>query len=80
VVAALEQLGWVRSEDIVCSVTHVIRCAYVHHTPEREQLVDRIRSRLNECGIYPIGRYGLWDYTGMEDSIDSALSTVRSLL
>jgi protoporphyrinogen oxidase len=80
VVAALEQLGWVRSEDIVCAVTHVIRCAYVHHTPEREQLVDRIRSRLNECGIYPIGRYGLWDYTGMEDSIDSALSTVRSLL
>jgi len=80
VIAALEQLGWVSSEDIVCSVTHVIRCAYVHHTPERELRIDRIRSRLGECGIYPIGRYGLWDYTGMEDSIESGLATVRGLL
>lgn len=80
VILALEQLGWVRRVDIVCSVTHVIRCAYVHHTPEREQLVDHIRFRLNECGIYPIGRYGLWDYMGMEDSIESALSTARGLL
>lgn len=80
VIAALVQLGWVRSEDIVCSVTHVIRCAYVHHTPERERLIGRIRSRLEECGIHPIGRYGLWDYTGMEDSIESALVTVRGLL
>ena len=80
VIAALEQLGWVRSQDIVCSVAHVIRCAYVHHTPEREELVRRIRGRLGEHGIHPIGRYGLWDYTGMEDSMESALSTVRGLL
>ncbi len=66
VIAALEKLGWVKSEDIVCTVAHVIRCAYVHHTPERDQLVRDILSRLNAAGIHPIGRYGLWDYVGME--------------
>jgi protoporphyrinogen oxidase len=80
VVAALEKLGWVRSEDIVCAVTHVIRCAYVHHTPERDQLAEEILSRLNASGIHPIGRYGLWDYVGMEDSIHSALTTVEAQL
>jgi protoporphyrinogen oxidase len=80
VVAALEKLGWVRSEDIVCAVTHVIRCAYVHHTPERDQLVQEILERLETSGIHPMGRYGLWDYVGMEDSISSALTTVESRL
>ena len=79
VIAALESLGWVKSEDIVCTVAHIIRCAYVHHTPERDQIVEDILSRLNAAGIHPIGRYGLWDYVGMEDSISSALTTVETL-
>jgi protoporphyrinogen oxidase len=78
VISALEALGWVKSEDIICAVTHVIRCAYVHHAPERDQLVQDILARLNAFGIHPIGRYGLWDYVGMEDSISSALTTVES--
>ncbi len=80
VITALEALGWVKSEDIICAVTHVIRCAYVHHTPERDQLVADILSRLKTFGIHPIGRYGLWDYVGMEDSINSALTTVEAQL
>ncbi|MFT3731557.1 MAG: NAD(P)-binding protein [Hyphomicrobium sp.] len=80
VIAALETLGWVKSEDIICAVTHVIRCAYVHHTPERDRLVGEILARLKEFGVHPIGRYGLWDYVGMEDSISSALTTVEGEL
>jgi protoporphyrinogen oxidase len=76
VLKALEDLGWLRSQDIVCTAIHVMGCAYVHHTPERERIMDGILSRLNSCGIFPIGRYGLWDYTSMEDSIESALSAV----
>ena len=79
VIAALEKLGWVKSTDIVCTVAHIIRCAYVHHTPERDQLVKDILARLNAAGVHPIGRYGLWDYVGMEDSISSALTTVEAL-
>jgi len=80
VIAALETLGWVKSEDIICAVTHVIRCAYVHHTPERDELVQKILAKLGAFGIHPIGRYGLWDYVGMEDSINSALTTVEAHL
>lgn len=76
---ALKDLGWLRSQDVVCTAIHVMGCAYVHHTPEREEVMGLIQSHLNKCGIYPIGRYGLWDYTSMEDSIESALSAVAQL-
>jgi protoporphyrinogen oxidase len=72
----LEKLGWISSKDIVCVVAHVIRYAYVHHTNCRDVIVRSILERLRERNVVPIGRYGLWDYTSMEDSIESARSAV----
>jgi protoporphyrinogen oxidase len=72
----LERLGWIRSKDVVCIVTHIIRCAYVHHTKNRDRLVHSILERLRKRGVFPIGRYGLWDYTSMEDSMESARAAV----
>ncbi len=80
VIKALARLGWVQPETITCSVVHVIRCAYVHHTFERERVIEQIFKRLQSFDIYPIGRYGLWDYISMEDSIVSAMETVKKLL
>jgi protoporphyrinogen oxidase len=80
VIASLEHLGWLESRTIRCVVIHIIRHAYVHHTAGRERLVAAVVERLHECGVYPIGRYGLWDYTSMEDSIVSAQTTVREVL
>jgi protoporphyrinogen oxidase len=76
VVRALENLGWIDSRDIVCVVTHVMRHAYVHHTPARNDTVRLILDRLKEHDVYAIGRYGLWDYTSMEDSMESARAAV----
>jgi len=70
----------VRPETITCSVVHVILCAYVHHTFERERVIEQIFKRLQSFNIHPIGRYGLWDYISMEDSIISALETAKKLL
>ncbi len=75
----LEKLGWVRSRDVVCVVTHVIRCAYVHHTKNRDRLVSSILDRLRKRDVFPIGRYGLWDYTSMEDSMECARAAVLEL-
>jgi len=72
----LERLGWIDRKNVVCVVLHTIRCAYVHHTIDRDQLVNGILQRLKRYRVFPIGRYGLWDYTSMEDSIESARSTV----
>jgi UDP-N-acetylmuramyl tripeptide synthase len=58
-------------------VIHVIPCAYVHHTNEAEQAVAAAINRLEEHDVYPIGRYGHWDYTSMEDSILSGIETAQ---
>ncbi len=76
VMKSLEELGWINSRDIICVVIHVMRHAYVHHTPHRDQALKAILTRLREFSIFPVGRYGLWDYTSMEDSMESARTAV----
>ena len=79
VMRSLEELGWVDSRDVVCVVIHVMRHAYVHHTPCRDRAVSTILARLRQSCVFPIGRYGLWDYTSMEDSMESARVAVSEL-
>ena len=76
---ALNDLGWVRRDSIVCRVTQSLRCAYVHLTPERDRMVPAILERLAQHRVFPIGRYGNWDYTSMEDSIMSGIDTARKV-
>ena len=76
VIKSLEELGWVDSRAVTCVVVHVMRHAYIHHTPQRDSSVETILARLREFSVFPIGRYGLWDYTSMEDSMESARSAV----
>jgi protoporphyrinogen oxidase len=75
----LDKLGWIREKDVVCVVAHSIRHAYVHHTNSRDRLVKSIIERLREHNVFPIGRYGLWDYTSMEDSMESARAAVQEV-
>ena len=79
VMRSLEELGWVDSRDVVCVVIHVMRHAYVHHTPQRDTAVETILRRLRDFSVFPIGRYGLWDYTSMEDSMETARAAVLEL-
>lgn len=80
VIKSLEQLGWIDSRTVTCVVVHVMRHAYVHHTPVRDAALDTILGRLREASVHPIGRYGLWDYTSMEDSMESARSAVLEVV
>lgn len=79
VIRSLEELSWVRSADIACCVTHLIRCAYVHHTHDHADTVGWILDRLARHDVHPIGRYGTWDYISMEDSIHSAVECAGRL-
>jgi protoporphyrinogen oxidase len=79
VMASLDRLGWIDSSAVTCTVIHVIRHAYVHHTERRDCLVEGVLERLQQFGVHPVGRYGLWDYTSMEDSMESALNAVREV-
>lgn len=76
VLECLERLGWIRRANVVCVVAHIMRYAYVHHTRKRDQLVSSIQERLRKADVYTIGRYGSWDYTSMEDSMETARAAV----
>ncbi len=77
VLAGLEKLGWVDTAAIRCMCIQIIPCAYVHLTAHRDQAVQQICRRLEHFGLFPIGRYGLWDYTGMEDAIVTAIQCAK---
>lgn len=77
VMKSLQDLGVVDNRDVSCVVIHVMRHAYVHHTPSRDKALETILARLQKAGVHPIGRYGLWDYVSMEDSMESARDTVQ---
>jgi hypothetical protein len=65
---------------VVCVVAHLMRHAYIHHTPLRNKALDAIFTRLQEASVFPVGRYGLWDYISMEDSMESARAAVMKLV
>jgi protoporphyrinogen oxidase len=79
VMKSLEELGWVNTSEVVCVVIHVMRHAYIHHTPRRDDALNTILARLRAASVIPIGRYGLWDYISMEDSMESARTAVLGL-
>lgn len=80
VLDSLQRLGWLDLQSICCTVAHLIHCAYVHLTPAREVVLPKIMGRLESFGVYPIGRYGVWDYMAIEDSIHSAISSAETAL
>jgi protoporphyrinogen oxidase len=79
IMKSLHDLGWLDERDVACCVVHVMRHAYIHHTPHRDQALTTIFTRLREASVFPVGRYGLWDYVSMEDSMESARATVFRL-
>lgn len=77
---SLENLGWARHSDCILLSANWIDCAYVLFDHYRKRCVNRILEILRQNHIYPIGRYGLWDYMSMEDSILSGIQTARGLI
>jgi protoporphyrinogen oxidase len=76
---SLEELGWAKRH--MCSVLSAnwIDCAYVYFDHNRKDIIEKIFNTLRHYHIYPIGRYGLWDYITMEDTIVSGIETARGL-
>jgi protoporphyrinogen oxidase len=80
VIAAMEHIGWLDRRSIDCVVTHALHCAYVHHTAAAQMVLEQICEHLRKVEVYPIGRYGRWDYISMEDSIHDGLSTAAKVM
>jgi len=68
--AALVSCGILRAEDkILAEKTIFIKHAYVIYDRFRSQHLPRIIQFLRSNQIYPLGRYGLWEYATMEEAI-----------
>jgi protoporphyrinogen oxidase len=74
---SLEKLDWVHRKDCDIISANWIDCAYVHFDHNRKEALSQILEILHNFNIYPTGRYGLWDYISMEDSIFSGIDVAE---
>jgi protoporphyrinogen oxidase len=67
---ALVSCGILRAEDeILAEKTIFIKHAYVIYDRFRSRHLPRIMQFLRSNRIYPLGRYGLWEYATMQEAI-----------
>lgn len=76
----LESLGWAGRNECVALSANWIDCAYIHFDFYRNDSIHRIFNILKGYCVYPIGRYGLWDYISMEDAILSSIKTATMFI
>ncbi|PYV43640.1 MAG: hypothetical protein DMG06_09755 [Acidobacteria bacterium] len=70
-----------RQEDRLLAECRLdIPCAYVLYDHNYRQSVGLIRNYLQENGVQTIGRYGSWEYSGMEDAIWQGKVTAEEVL
>ncbi len=79
VLADLGRAGLLDPARVEVLLRHVIAPAYVHFDFAWEQVVPAALADLAACGIHCAGRYGRWDYLGMEDAILGAAAAVDAL-
>lgn len=46
-----------------------IPVAYCIYEPKRPAIINQLMGELEAAGIYQSGRYGKWEYAGMQDAI-----------
>ncbi len=79
--AGLRKAGVLREEDqIMAELCLDIPCAYVIYDHKHAESVALLRQFVREHGIHPIGRYGAWEYSGMEDAIWQGKVTAEEIL
>jgi len=76
---SLERLGWAKRANVRVMSANWIDYAYVYFDQPRQGAVNKISDILHKYNVYPIGRYGLWDYISMEDTILSSIETARKV-
>ncbi|MEW5976592.1 MAG: FAD-dependent oxidoreductase [Acidobacteriota bacterium] len=77
----LVRAGILRDDDTILAECCLdIPCAYVVYDHHYRYNVGVLRSFLREQGVRTIGRYGSWEYSGMEDAIWQGRLTAEGLL
>lgn len=75
---ALENLELINKSQVEVSCNLVLRDAYVTFDAHWESHVPKTLEKLKTMGYYGIGRWGTWNYGGMEDAIVEAQQIFNS--
>lgn len=70
-------LGSQQDPTVVCPV--LIPVAYVIQDLAHAQATAEAHRRLNHLGILSIGRYGVWEYSSMEDAMKQGIAAAHTL-
>jgi UDP-galactopyranose mutase len=77
----LIDMGIVRSRrDIKLIYPMILKDAYVIFDKEREKVLPEIKAHLEKHGIFPVGRWGKWEYSSMEDAILDGFDAAEKIL
>ena len=73
-----KKIGVIKSpKDILVSQENHLACAYVIYDAQRDRARQTILDWLRNREIWSIGRYGSWEYSAMEDSLQQGLNWVH---
>jgi len=78
-ILALEDLGLLRSSDVVVRRARTIPAAYVLFDHAHETARATVLQYLARHGVQVAGRYGRWEYSSMEDALLSGRDAARAL-
>jgi len=77
----LIRIGILSSQDrLISQLCLDIPCAYVLYDQCHRESAGLIRTYLDTWGVRTIGRYGSWEYSGMEDAIRQGKTVAEELL
>jgi protoporphyrinogen oxidase len=80
VIRDLLAIGVIHSRrEIVAEQAFDLPFGYAIFDAKRDQAVSRIRKFFESRQIFPVGRYGRWEYSSMEDALHQGLTISESL-
>ena len=79
VLKGLSDAGVVVDQKLVSWHSIVMDPAYVHITQRSQREAARVRSALEDAGVFSIGRYGGWTYCSIEDNLIEARALAQRL-
>jgi protoporphyrinogen oxidase len=79
--ADLLRAGILKTQDQVLAERCLdIPCAYVIYDHHYRKAMNTVQTFIRQSGIHAIGRYGAWEYSGMEDAIWQGKTTADEIL
>mgnify|MGYP003433468569 FL=1 len=69
VVEEIKQMPIFKIDELVFVHSIKIPVAYCIYEPKRPAIINQLMGELEAAGIYQSGRYGKWEYAGMQDAI-----------